>query len=429
MISILGKLDGLRVIPRGSAFQFKGKRPALHELVQSLRISHVLEGSVRHAGDRLRITVELIEATEGDQVWTERYDRVMADIFDVQDEISLAIAEALKAKFSDATPSQARVRRTDNLDAYRLYLKGRQSSFTLSEPGQREAIRCYEKALELDPGYLEPRSGLADAYSMLGVHGQARPSEVFPKAREEALRALELDETVAAAHTSLAVVQFSYDRDFAGAEQSFRRAIELDRGASVCRAFFSFFLGSCGRSGEAIAQCRTAVDLDPMDPFVNRLLALVMIFGRDYEAALEQLRKTLEIAPSYFPARWDEANAYHMLGRYDEALQASEKAQSLAPQDPVTLAYLGFHQAAAGREEDALRTIEQLKTIRSQRYVGAVLISWPYLQLGDFDNAFEWLETAFEEKDGLLVMLKHHPPWAAYAKDPRFPDVLRRIGF
>jgi TolB-like protein/Tfp pilus assembly protein PilF/tRNA A-37 threonylcarbamoyl transferase component Bud32 len=428
VINALGKLEGLRVIPRGSAFQFKGKRPALHELVDLLRVSHVLDGSVRQAGDRLRITVELIEAAEGEQLWTERYDRVVADIFDVQDEISQAIAQALKAKFSGVTPSPARVRRTDNLDAYRLYLKGRQCSLTLSEAGQREAIRCFEKALEHDPGYLELRSGLADAYSMLGVHEQARPAEVFPKAKEEALRALELDKTVAAAHASLALVQFSYDRDFAGAEQSFRRAIELDPDASACRAYFSWFLGCCGRSGEAIAQCRTAVELDPMGPFVNRVLALAMLFGRDYDAALQQVKKTLDIASSYFPARWEEAYACHMLGRHDDALRAIEAAHILAPKEPLNLAYLGFHQAAAGREQDALRTIEQLKSIRSQRYVGAVLISLPYLQLGDFDSAFEWLETAFEEKDALLVMLKHHPPWAAFAKDPRFQGVLRRIG-
>ena len=256
VISTLGKLDGLRVIPRGSAFQFKGKRPALHELVDLLRVSHVLDGSVRQAGDRLRITVELIEAAEGEQLWTERYDRVVSDIFDVQDEISLAIAQALKAKFSGTTPSQARVRRTDSLDAYRLYLRGRQCSLTFSEPGQREAIQCFEKALEYDPGYLEPQSGLADVYSMLGILGHARSSEVFPKAREEALRVLELDEAVAVAHSSLGLVQFCYDWDFAGAEQSFRRAIELDPGAPSCRVYFSWFLNCCGRFDEGIAQCR-----------------------------------------------------------------------------------------------------------------------------------------------------------------------------
>ena len=383
VISTLGKLEGLRVIPRGSAFQFKGKRPALHELVQSLRVSHVLEGSVRHAGDRLRITVELIEAADGDQVWTERYDRVMADIFDIQDEISQAIAQALKAKLTSATPSPAGVRRTTNLDAYRLYLKGRQHFYAFSESGVRQAISCFEKALAHDPLYPEPHSGLADAYSVSGI-GFARPREVMPKAKAEALRALELDETIGEAHASLAVVQFSYDWDFAGAEQSFRRAIELDPAVPTSRTHFGYFLGLCGRSGEGVAQCRAAVDLDPLNPFVNRLLALALLFAGDYEAVLEYVRKTLEIEPSHFPARWEEAHAHYMLGRPDEALLAMEAAQTLAPQDVVTLALLGAYQAAAGRAEDALRTVQQLKAIRSQRHVGAFLISQPYLLTGRY---------------------------------------------
>ncbi len=286
VISTLGKLEGLRVIPRASAFQFKGKRPALHELVQLLRVTHVLEGSVRRAGVRLRITVELIETAKGDQVWTERYDRVMADIFDIQDEISQAIAQALKAKLTGATSSAARVHRTENLAAYRLHLKGRQHLYAFSRAAFRQATSCFENALEHDAQYPEPHSGLADAYSLLGILGFVRPQEVMPKAKAEALRALELDETIAEAHTSLALVQFSYDWDFAGAEQSFRRAIELDPAAPTCRVFFGWFLVVCGRSGEGVAEHRTGVDLDPLSPFVNRMLALALLMARDYEAVL-----------------------------------------------------------------------------------------------------------------------------------------------
>ncbi len=427
VISTLGKIEGLRVIPRGSAFQFKGKRPALHELVKSLRVTHVLDGSVRQAGDRLRITVELIEAGEGDQVWTERYDRMMADIFDVQDEISQAIADALKAKLTGATRSTG-VRRTKSIDAYQMYLKGRQCWATCSESGLRKAISCFEKALEHDGQYPEPRSGLADAYLFLGWFGFAPPREVMPKAREEALHALELDATIAEAYASLAVVQYAYDWDYAAAEQSFRKAIELDPTAGPPRFHFSVFLDVCGRSEEALKQCRTALELDPLNSFANRRLSGTLLFAGDWEAALEQALKTLDVDPSYSPVMLNAAMAHYMLGRPVEALQTVEAARSLAPEDPLTLAHLAMLQAGAGRAGDARRTVEHMEALRSQRYVGAAVISWPYLHLGDMDAAFGWLETALEERDSLLSMIGCFPLLKGFAKEPRVQDVLRRIG-
>ena len=425
----LAKVDGLDVTPRSLAFQFKGKRPLPDEVGQALNVAYVIEGSVRLSENRVRLHVELIAIDGQFQVWSERYDRVIDDIFEVQDDISQAIARALKAKFSSITPALDRVRQTDNLDAYRLYLKGRQSCVIPSESGLRHAISCFEEALEHDPEYLEPHAGLADAFSALGATGQLRSSDAFPKAKKEALWVLDRNENLAVAHASLARVLYHHDLDFASAERSFQRALELDPGAPICRSVFGHFLCSSGRFSEGVAQCRTAVELDPMGPSINRMLALALLFRRDYEGALEQVRKTLDIAPSYYPIRWVEANVFYLLGRQDEALQSAEMARASAPHDPITLSRLSFHQAAAERAEDALGTLEKLKAMRSKKYVGALLISWPYVALGDMDSAFQWLGTALEEQDGLRVLLRHFPPFEGYAKDQRYPAIIRRIGF
>jgi tetratricopeptide (TPR) repeat protein len=212
------------------------------------------------------------------------------------------------------------------------------------------------------------------------------------------------------------------------AEQSFRKAIEMDPAEPTGRAVFGWFLACRGRDQEAVAQCRAAVDLDPLNPYVNHMLSVVLIFTRDYEAARRQAQKTLELHSGYFPSMGEEAAAHYLLGRPDDALRVMEAAKCLAPDDPFTLAHLGMYQAAAEHPEDALRTIEQLKTMRSRRYVSAFLISWPYLYLGEIDRAYEWLETAIAERDGLLLILKCNPVLEGFAKDRRFPDVLRRIG-
>jgi serine/threonine-protein kinase len=254
----------------------------------------------------------------------------------------------------------------------------------------------------------------------------------MPIAKSEALRALELDEAVAEAYVSLAIVQSTYEWDFAAGEQSFRKAISLDPAEPTGRAVFGWFLACCGRDQEAVAQCRAAVELDPLNPYVDHMLSVVLIFARDYEAALTQAQKTLEIHSGYFPSMGEVATAHYFLGRPDDALRVMEEAKCLAPEDPFTLTHLGLYQAAAGRTGDALRTVEQLKTMRSRRYVSAFLISWPYLHLGEIDRAYEWLETALAERDGLLIVLKCNSKCNSllegFAKDPRYQDVLRRIG-
>ncbi len=430
IISALGKVEGLRVTPRASAFRFKGQSTAVRQVAEKLNVGCVLTGTIRRAGSRLRITVELIDASEDTQMWSERYDRVLEDIFDIQDEISQAIVDQLKTKLTGAVASPGATRRTHDFEAYRLYLQGRHHFYKLSESGIGQGVSCFEKALAIDPRYPEPHAGLADAYVVLGILGYGRPADVMVKAKAEAVRALEMDETIAEAHVSLGLVRHVYDWDFAGAEQSYRRAGELNPADPISRVYLGILLAETGRPAEGVAELRTAVQLDPLSPFVNHFLCLLLVYARDFEAALDQARKTLDIDPTYFPVRWEMSTAWRFLGRPDEALGTIEAAVSLAPKDPFTLRFLGTCQAVAGHQEEALRTIDKLKDLRAERYCAASPIAYVYAHLGDFNQAFQWLDTAFEERDGLLVILKQYP-WASesFRQDPRYQELLRRIGF
>ena len=430
IISALGKIEGLRVTPRASAFRFKGESTAVRQVAEKLNVGCVLTGTIRRAGSRLRITVELIDAAEEAQVWSERYDRVLEDIFDIQDEISQEIVNQLKRKLVGAVASPGATRRTSDFEAYRLYLQGRHNVVKFSESGIRQDLSCFERALAIDSNYPEPHAGMADAYALLGMLGYARPADVMVKAKEEAVRALGMDETSADAHASLGFVRKCYDWDFAGAEQSGRRAVELNPAGPIPRVYWGALLGETGRPAEGVAELRTAVQLDPLSPFVNRLLCLLLLYARDFEAALDQARKTLDIDPTYFPVRWEMSTAWRFLGRPDEALGTIEAAVSLAPKDPFTLGFLGTCQAVAGHQEEALRTIDKLKDLRAERYCAASPIAWVYVHLGDFNQAFQWLDTAFEERDSVLVILKQYPwPNESFRQDPRYQELLRRIGF
>ncbi len=430
IISALAKVEGLRVTPRASAFRFKGEGTAVRQVAEKLNVGCVLTGTIRRAGTRLRITVELIDAAEEAQVWSERYDRVLEDIFDIQDEISQAIVNQLKRKLVGAVASPGATRRTADFEAYRLYLQGRHNVVKLSESGIRQGLSCFERALATDSNYPEPHAGMAEAYALLGILGYARPADVMVKAKEEAVRSLGMDETTSDAHVSLGLVRHVYDWDFAGAEQSYRRAGELNPADPISRVYLGILLGETGRPAEGVAELRTAVQLDPLSPFVNRFLCLLLVYARDFEAALDQARKTLDIDPTYFPVRWEMSTAWRFLGRPDEALGTIEAAVSLAPKDPFTLRLLGTCQAVAGHPEEALRTIDKLKDLRAERYCAASPIAWVYAYLGDFNQAFQWLDTAFEERDGLLVILKQYPcANESFRQDPRYQELLQRIGF
>ena len=431
IISALAKIEGLRVTPRTSAFYFKGREAGIEEIADKLHVGSILTGTVRRSGKRLRITAELIRVKDETQMWSERYDRVLEDVFDIQDEISEAIAGALQAKLTPAT-EQVQPRWTPDVDAYRLYLQGRHEILAMTESSVRRSIQTFEKALEIEPEYAAGRAASGAACATLGIMGFEPPGEQMEKARADALQAIEIEETISMAHITLGAVQLWRDWDWIAAERSFRRAIELDPSDAMAYGTLSELLDMSGRSPEGLEVARAGMRLDPLSAFANRTVGLALSYCRDFDAAIEQSRRTLEIAPDYVAAMWDISFAQCLAGRAAEGPQVWDEAPPQAREHPLSLASLGVCYALACEEDDARETIARLEKLRKDRYCPAILICWVYAHLGDLDRAFELAETALNEREGLILTIKHYPGWAgavAFRKDPRFESLIRRIGF
>ena len=433
IISALAKIDGLRVTPRTSAFYFKGRGATIAEIAEKLHVGSVLTGGVRRAGNRLRITAELIRVQDETQMWSERYDRVLEDVFDIQDEISRAIAEALEAKLAprhwSRSATHAQRSKYPDIEAYRHFLQGRYDIYNLDESGIRKGISRLDSARSMDSGYLDARAARGFGLCMLAIMGFERPTTAMEQARAEALRILEIDETVSEAHKTLGFVRHWYDWDFPGAQRSFNRSIELNSLDALTYSWLGLSLGDSGRMEEAIDAARTSVEIDPLCPIANRNLCYLQQSAGDFEAGLEQGRETLEMAPTYVPVMWQIASALYHLGRTEEMLEVAASAVKLAPEDPATLGIVGLWQGAAGNREDAMAKVRKIEQLRKKGYCCASPIAWAYLGTGDLDRTFEWLETALEERDPLLTLIRHFPwPTESFRQDPRFDDLWNRVG-
>ena len=409
-------------------YRFKGQPYDSAEIGERLQVRALLEGTVRRAGNRLRITTQLINAADGFEIWSERYDAEMKDVFDVQDEISRAMVGALSSELLGESAEPIVRQSTENPEAYRLYLQGNRWH-DLSEAGLRQNIEYLGQALAIDPDFPQARAALARMLSLLSALGFERPADTRERARREALQALRSDETVAEAHIALAAILFDYDWDFAGAERSLRRAVQLNPANPDARQSLGTLLASQGRFAEALAELRLALQLDPLSARGNLLLCHVLNYSGDFEAALIQAKRTLEIDPRSHFAHVHMAGAYLGLRRPTAALQAMESALTQGP-TPGILGHLGMAQAAVGREADARATIGKLTQARADGYSPALPVAEVYVALGELDQAFTWLGRAIEQREPLLTQLKHFPVrHDALKGDPRYAVALQRMGF
>jgi TolB-like protein/Flp pilus assembly protein TadD len=422
IINALTKLPGLRVPARTSSFAFRGKEMDVGEIGAKLRVGHVLEGSVRKADDRIRVTAQLINVSDGYHLWSERYDRRMADVFDIQDEIAQAIVDKLRVQL---VGEQSLVKRhTANLEAYNLYLKGRHWWNQFSGESLRKAAQCFERATAEDPEYALPYAALAVAYGQLAAHGWARPHELMPVARECALKALALDETLAEAHWALATVRHWYEWDWRGAESEYRRAIALSPRDASAHLYLADLLMNTGRTDDALAEGRQALELEPVSVEVNRCMIYFHYVAGQFEEAIAQGLRTVELHPRYPIPYLNLGLAYACSDRYQEAIDALQTARALAGADPFYEWGLGVAYARSGRRAEAREIVEHLE----QRRYSLFFLAWLYGALGEPDRTFALLETAYEEREGLLKSLKVEPTFAPLRSDPRFADLLRRIG-
>ncbi|MEK6288658.1 MAG: protein kinase [Acidobacteriota bacterium] len=427
LINALAKLDGLRVMARTSAFSFKGKNADVREIGMKLNVSSVLEGSVRKVGNRLRIMAQLINVADGYHIWSERYDRQMEDIFDIQDELSLAITNALKVRLLDTERAALLQRRIDNPEAYRLYLLGRFHLNKYTEEGCKKAVEYFEQAIGIEPGYAPAYSGLADSYRRLWIFGYIPPDKTVPQWKTAAAKALELDDTLAEAHVSLASLKCLYDWDWRGAELEFKRGIELDPNNPLAYQNYGYVFIARGQMEEALAQSRRALELDPLSMTQNTHMGYILAYARQYDRALERGRKIIEIEPRHHGGYTLMGYAYRAKEMYNEALEVIQKSIALGGGAVAMIIAAGSY-AGMGKLDEARQGLDKLLAIRQQKYMPAYFIASIYSALGDTDRAFDWLEKAYEEHNGFLVFLKVQQSFDRLHSDPRFNELLRRIG-
>jgi serine/threonine protein kinase/tetratricopeptide (TPR) repeat protein len=425
LINALTKVTGLRVTARTSAFVFKGKDIDVREIGRKLNVESVLEGSVRRAGKRLRITAQLVNVADGYYVWSETFDRGIADVFAVQDELSRAITASLKVHLTEPNIEPP----TENFDAYTLYLKGLYALNRRTVEGYREAVAFFNAALEKDPAYALPHAGVAHAYAMLGFdwYGGLSSLEAMPLAKESATRALELDENLAEAHTALAIIRMLFEWDWAGAEASFRRAIEINPGYAPAHNWFSLFLSTRNRHPESLREIRKAQELDPLSIIINQNLGRAYHHAGRYDEAVEQYRRTLELEPRFFTAHVMLAQSLSKLSRYEEAVAALRTALAVVGRVPLILAELAFVLAKTGELEEPRRLLGELTGLAQRQYVSPYCLWTAHFAVGEEEAAFDLIEAAYEQRSTILPFMGTDTTLGSLHRQPRYVRLLEKL--
>jgi TolB-like protein/Tfp pilus assembly protein PilF len=426
LLNALAKIEDLKVAARTSAFSFRGKNVEAREIGKTLGVNTVLEGSVRKSGKRIRINVQLVSAADGYQLWSERYDREMRDIFDVQDEIAVAVTDALKIKLLGDEKTAVLKRHTQSPEAHEYYLRGL-SHFNKWTPHDFEkAIENFERAIEIDVNYASAYAALADAYTEL-LFFSFSAGDVRPKAREAARKALELDDRLAEAHSSMALIKMYLDWDFTAAEAEFRRAIELNPGSAYVHMWYGWFLALMGRFDESLVELRRGHEFDPLSPPNNNAIGVNFHWSRQPERAIAQILDVLELNPDYPVSVSFLAEAYVQAGDMLSAVSTVERSVPAA-MDPQALAVAGYVYARAGDSEKADGILKEFERRKEHGNVSSLNFAQIYSSLGLTEEAFGWLEKAFEERAIWLPFLKVDVKFDPLRDDPRFKELVRRVG-
>jgi len=428
ILTRLAKVADLKVISRTSTQRFKSAPNDLREIARQLDVAHILEGSVQKASDQVRVNVQLVNALTDAHLWADTYDRKLTDIFAVESEIAKAIVDTLQAKLTGSEQQGMAARPTENTEAHQLYLKGRFFWNKRTGNDLKKSIDYFEQAIAADPNYGLAYAGLADGYVLLPGYTAGTPREYYPKARTAATKALELDDTLAEAHTTLAMAIWNFDFDFAQANKEFQRAIELNPNyATAHQQHGNNTLSALGRFDEAIAEGKRAVELDPLSSVINSDLGAVYLYARRYDEAIAQFRKLLEMDPNYYFGHYLLGQALEMKGSRDAAIAEYQKARALND-DPSVLGVLGRAYGLSGNRAEALKILDQLKALSKDRYVAAYSFALVYLGLGDKEEALRWLEQSYEDHAGADIgWIRVDPLLDSLRGDPRFETLAERI--
>jgi len=418
LINSLSKLPQLRVVPRSVVAGYKGKQIDPRKVGEELNVRAVVTGRMRRHGDIVSIQADLIDLENVAQLWGQHYDHKVSDVLLVQDDISRDIFENLRLKLN--------VEEKKQLEAYRVYLKGRNAWNKRTGDALQQAIEFFNQAIAIDANYGAAYAGLADCYNMLVVYGRLEPKEGFPKAKEAAERALEIDESSAEAHSSLAFIKFRWDWDRAATEREFQTAIRLKPAYAPAHQWYSSYLVAVERFDEAIAEAKRTEELEPLSFVASSHLGWIYYLSGQNDKAIEQCKKILELDPSSFPARRYLGLAYEAKGMYAEAIAEFQRGVKLSG-SPLMLALLGHAYAASGKAAEAKQVLNDLQQLQGTRYVSPYTVAAIHAGLGDQEQAFKWLETAVEGRDIWLMNLKVDPVFAKLRSNRKFTDLLARI--
>ena len=426
IINNLAQVPKLRVVPRNTVFRYKGREIDPHEIGQALNARVVLTGRVRQHGDRLIVGVELVDVSSESQLWGEQFNREFTDIFKIQEQIASEIIEKLRLRLTDTEKKRLAKRHTRKSKSYQLYLKGRFYWNKRTEEALKRGIEFFKQAIEVDPTYALAYAGIADCYAILNFFGDLSPKDSAIKAMAAAKKALEIDDSIAEAHTSFGLIKLIYEWDWQSAERELKRAIKLSPNYATARDWYSAYLMAIGKIDEAIQEIKHAQELDPLSPIITTGLARQLYYARQTEQAIEECLKILDMEPHFAPAHWFLGQAYEQQGRYDEAISELQQAVNYSGGRALMLGSLGYTYAVSGRRADAEGVLTSLRD-QSRQNVPALTFATIHAGLGQHDAAFEWLDKAYAERSGWLIFLNVDPKLDNLRSDPRFTDLRHRL--
>lgn len=429
LITSLSQLPKLSVKARGSVFRYKGKDAPAQQIGKELNVQAILNGRVVQRGNDLTLHIELVDVLTETALWSADYNRSMTNLTTLQGEIARDVAQKLRARLSGPEAQKVTKDYTANAEAYQLYLKGRFHVFKLTPPEVQQGIAYYQQAIQLDPNYALAYVGISEAYRSLALGAEVTPSEVLPKSRDAAQKALSIDDGLSEAHTALGTTIFWYDWNWNEAESQYKRALELNPNSADTHLFYAHLLSNTGRHSESLAEIKRARELDPFNPFLNALAGQFLLHAGKPDEALGRLRDTFELAPGFWLPHVFAASAYIDKGMFPEAIAEARRAGELSDGQTISVVFAGYALAKSGKRDEAQAALASLLKRSKERFVPPTHIAMLYNGLGEHDEALAWLERGYEQRDPKMTFLKVEQKWSNLRADPRFQDLMKRVGF
>jgi TolB-like protein/DNA-binding winged helix-turn-helix (wHTH) protein/Tfp pilus assembly protein PilF len=431
LIANLAKIHSLRVISRSTAMAYKGTHKPLPQIATELNVDAVVEGTVMRVGNRVRITAELVQVSTDQHLWADTYESPIGDVLALQNRVSSAIVDEIRINLTKEDKERLAQKPSVSPEAYEDYLKGRYYWNKRSGEGFEKAIGYFEAATRKDPQYALAYAGLADCYGIIGatIYGRLPASEAAPKAKSAAIRALEIDPSLAAAETSLATAKFNYDWDWAGAAEGFKKAMQLDPSYSTAYQRYSLYLSAMGKFDDSFEQIKRARELEPLSISINTSLGWRLYLAREYDRSIAQLRDTLEMDPASEWAHLNLGQAYEQKGQFSLAIVELQKALELSHSSPLTISALAHTEALSGNHAGANKLLAELEALSKKQYVSPYYVAIVYLGLGKNEVAMNWLEKAYADRSNGLVFLKVEPELDPLRTNPRFVTLQNRLNF